>query len=251
MCLTSFLAIENRLNIFMTARGKERLVYDNFTYYKQSRTRSGFRWGCTKNRWHRCKAYLHLADDLTIVRSNMVHTHPACYSTFITLTRGSKLLMYQNYTYFKSGPIRDGGFRYTCSSSQKQRCKAYLHVNKDNVIVFSTLAHNHLPQRLMKTHSGLYLKRVKFAATFKEYFVLAIYITPSKLHFCEEYTYFRSGAIYRGGWRFWKYSCSCMDSKNCEAHVYIHKDDIIITNTQHNHLPLEYVKTKTGLYLQV
>ncbi|KAL0881434.1 hypothetical protein ABMA27_001298 [Loxostege sticticalis] len=69
------------LNIFMTARGKERLVYQNFTYYKQSRTRSGFRWGCTKNRWHRCKAYLHLADDMTIVRSNMEHTHSAYSST--------------------------------------------------------------------------------------------------------------------------------------------------------------------------
>ncbi|GBP52303.1 hypothetical protein EVAR_9215_1 [Eumeta japonica] len=63
------------LNIFMTQRGKERLVYHDYTYYKQSRTRNGFRWGCTKNRWHRCKAYLHLADDLTIVRSNMEHTH--------------------------------------------------------------------------------------------------------------------------------------------------------------------------------
>lgn len=63
------------VNIFMTNRGKERLVYHNFTYYKQSKTRSGFRWGCTKNRWHRCKAYLHLSDDLTIVRSNMEHTH--------------------------------------------------------------------------------------------------------------------------------------------------------------------------------
>ncbi|CAH2085786.1 unnamed protein product [Euphydryas editha] len=65
------------VNIFMTARGKERLIYHDFTYYKQTRTRNGFRWGCTKNRWHKCKAYLHLADDLTVVRSNMEHTHPA------------------------------------------------------------------------------------------------------------------------------------------------------------------------------
>lgn len=59
----------------MTSRGKERLIYCDYTYYKQSRTKSGFRWGCTKNRWHKCKAYLHLADDMTIVRSNMQHTH--------------------------------------------------------------------------------------------------------------------------------------------------------------------------------
>lgn len=63
------------VNIFMTARGKERLVLRNFTYYKQSRTKSGFRWGCTKNRWHKCKAFLHLSDDMSIVRSNLVHTH--------------------------------------------------------------------------------------------------------------------------------------------------------------------------------
>ncbi|XP_028174374.1 uncharacterized protein LOC114362985 [Ostrinia furnacalis] len=69
------------VNIFMTARGKERLIYHNYTYYKQQRTRSGFRWGCTKNRWHKCKAYLHLADDMTIVRCNLNHTHSAFSST--------------------------------------------------------------------------------------------------------------------------------------------------------------------------
>lgn len=73
----STLILSFPVNIFMTTRGKERLIYRNFTYYKQSRTRNGFRWGCTKNRWHRCKAYLHLSDDLIIVRSNMQHTHPA------------------------------------------------------------------------------------------------------------------------------------------------------------------------------
>ncbi|CAH0723937.1 unnamed protein product, partial [Brenthis ino] len=66
------------------------------------------------------------------------------------------------------------------------------------------------------------------------------YITPSKLHFCEEYTYFRSESFYRNGWQFWRYSCSCLESKNCEAHVYIHKDEIIITDTAHNHSPLGY-----------
>ncbi|VVC90602.1 unnamed protein product, partial [Leptidea sinapis] len=76
---------QNRLmrnvNIFMTSRGKERLIYENFSYYKQSRTRNGFRWGCTKNRWHRCRAYLHLSDDMMIVRSNTDHTHPAFVET--------------------------------------------------------------------------------------------------------------------------------------------------------------------------
>lgn len=82
-------------------------------------------------------------------------------------------------------------------------------------------------------------------------FVLVNYITPSKIHFCEEYTYFRSGSVNHGDWIFWRYSCSCYDTKNCKAHIYIYKDDVIIADTQHNHLPLEYIKTKKGLFLQV
>ncbi|OWR46279.1 hypothetical protein KGM_208271 [Danaus plexippus plexippus] len=84
----------------------------------------------------------------------------------------------------------------------------------------------------------------------KPIFILT-YITPSKLHFCEEYTYFRSGFFRHKGWRFWRYRCSCSDSKQCEAHVYIHKDDIIITDSQHNHHPLVYWKTKKAKFIQL
>ncbi|CAH2085785.1 unnamed protein product [Euphydryas editha] len=83
--------------------------------------------------------------------------------------------------------------------------------------------------------------------TYTTLFVLVNYITPSKLHFCEEYTYFRSDLVNHGDWRFWRYSCSCYDTKNCEAHVYICNDDVIFADTQHNHLPLEYIKTKKEL----
>ncbi|CAG9136543.1 unnamed protein product [Plutella xylostella] len=89
------------MNIFMTSRGKERLVYHNYTYYKQSRTKTGFRWGCTKNRWHRCRAYLHLMDDMTIARSNLEHTHTP-FGTPIEKT---------------SGHLADGGSRSRYSSA--------------------------------------------------------------------------------------------------------------------------------------
>ncbi|KAF9404618.1 hypothetical protein HW555_014248 [Spodoptera exigua] len=165
------------VNIFMTTRGKERLIFNDYTYYKQSRTKCGFRWGCTKNRWHKCKAYLHLSDDMTIVRSNMDHTHTPfstpehCNSLFImisdyihihtqyiTLVRGTRLLLLDGFSFFKSGFIRNGGSRYTCSASNNKSCRAFAHISSDDVLIKANLEHNHLPPQYKQLSNGRYLK---------------------------------------------------------------------------------------------
>ncbi|CAH2040221.1 unnamed protein product, partial [Iphiclides podalirius] len=201
----------------MTARGKERLVFHDFTYYKQSRTKSGFRWGCTKNRWHKCKAYLHLADDLTIVRTNFIYT-----------TRGQKLLMYDKFTFFRSGWVRNGGSRYSCSHSVTKRCKAHIHVHKDCVILMT--------QSLPYTTTTL---TTMFIHTTR----------GQKLLMYGKYSFYRSGPIRNGGSR---YSCSRLSSQQCKAHIHLSKDDdILMVQAAHNHDPDTYLKTKAGLYLKV
>lgn len=77
---------------------------------------------------------------------------------YITLEKGSTLLMYKKYTFFKSGSIRKGGFRYTCSCSYRKGCKAFVHVSKDDIIVNSMTEHNHMPITYMRMKSGLYVK---------------------------------------------------------------------------------------------
>ncbi|XP_041989160.1 uncharacterized protein LOC121740509 [Aricia agestis] len=247
----------------MTSRGKERLIFHNFTYYKQSRTRSGFRWGCTKNRWHKCKAYLHLADDLTIVRGNMEHTHPA-FTQFIVLSNGSRLLSYENYSYCKSG-VLSNGYRYSCSSrTGKKKCKAFLHVDFDNVIGRRNTNHNHAPVFFVRSDNGTYrkirIRRVNRVVILKTALnthnvfstkVSAKFInlaTGSKLLVYENFTFSKSGKIRGGGAR---YTCSCYHSKSCKAHVHVSKDDkILLAVTEHNHEPLHFIKTPDG-YVRV
>ncbi|KAL4714688.1 hypothetical protein ACJJTC_012605 [Scirpophaga incertulas] len=133
----------------MTTRGKERLVYHDYTYYKQSRTRNGFRWGCTKNRWHRCKAYLHLADDMTVVRSNMEHTHDPFVMpvrkhfdplqeefhkkfTILSSQRGGEVLLRDGYRYNLKRRSKNGRVSWRCVN--RKGCSALLLLNSDATI---------------------------------------------------------------------------------------------------------------------
>lgn len=77
---------------------------------------------------------------------------------YITLDRGSRLLVYRGHTYGKNGNIRDGGGRYRCSSTLSKGCKARVHVSKDDVILAASGKHNHKPNSYMQVSDGRYIK---------------------------------------------------------------------------------------------
>lgn len=81
---------------------------------------------------------------------------------YITTMRGTKLLLIGEYTYSISGPLRDRGFRYKCSSCDSRRCKAFAHVSKDDYILKSFNLHNHPPAKYMPVSSGVYVKVSNF-----------------------------------------------------------------------------------------
>ncbi|CAK1579121.1 unnamed protein product [Parnassius mnemosyne] len=144
-------------------------------------------------------------------------------ATYITLTRGTRLLLLNEYTYSKSGPIRAGGFRYSCSSVHKG-CKAHVHVSRDDLILLAATEHNHEPTTYITLTRG------------------------TKLLLLNEYTYFKSGYVRAGGSR---YSCSSVH-KGCKAHLHISKEDVItLAVTEHCHPPSKYIRTKSGLYMKV
>ncbi|KAL0831844.1 hypothetical protein ABMA28_001374 [Loxostege sticticalis] len=226
------------MNIFMTARGKERLVYQNFTYYKQSRTRSGFRWGCTKNRWHRCKAYLHLADDMTIVRSNMEHTH----IKFITTVDGSEFLILHNYLYTKKHEFSDGVSRYSCSSTS---CNSYLNVNEDNMIVNALIRHNHPFDKDVLLENGLYEKDSNDASTAVNLGKARCITTVrgATVVIFDRYA-FRFQSTMMNGLR--RYPCS---KAGCLSYLHVDKKFMVTAAfLNHKHLPTKYVKMKDGRY---
>lgn len=77
---------------------------------------------------------------------------------YMTLDRGTKLLVFQGHTYGRNSKIRMGGIRYRCSSALSKGCKACVHVSKDDVIISAFGNHNHIPKTYMKIADGRYIK---------------------------------------------------------------------------------------------
>lgn len=79
-------------------------------------------------------------------------------ATYITTQGGTKLLVADSYTFSRSGPIRNGGSRYSCSSNVSKDCQAYAHVSKNDVILKANFKHNHNPPVYTQLATGLYVK---------------------------------------------------------------------------------------------
>lgn len=77
---------------------------------------------------------------------------------FITMAQGNRLLLLNNYTYSRSGKIRNCGSRYSCCLRSSRGCKANVHLTKDEIITSTYLEHNHDPGRLIRTLNGKYIK---------------------------------------------------------------------------------------------
>ncbi|XP_059053687.1 uncharacterized protein LOC131847975 [Achroia grisella] len=127
--------------------------------------------------------------------------------------RRSKLVIYNEYTFSKRAPLRNG-IRYACSCALSKRCKAYVHVSQDDIVIKAYTDHNHEPIKYAKTPNGYYVNILRFPH------YIEIAGRGSKLLMYEEYTYFRSGRVRDGGSRF---TCSGYGSKGCKAHIHISK----------------------------
>ncbi|XP_045449442.1 uncharacterized protein LOC123658007 [Melitaea cinxia] len=138
--------------------GKETLLYYGYTFFFRYEMKSGKKWVCTK--FPRCKAFLCVNKDETIYPSYPEHNHEKkklykCPNAMlITMNNGKETLLYCGYTFF---------FRYEMKSGQKwvctkfPTCKAFLCVNKDEMIFLSNLEHNHEKKKLYKCPNGRWL----------------------------------------------------------------------------------------------
>ncbi|KAI8421142.1 hypothetical protein MSG28_008229 [Choristoneura fumiferana] len=205
-------------------------------------------------------------------------------ATYIKLIRGTKLLYINEYTFFNSGGIGAGGFRYTCSSYLRRKCRAFAHVSRDDVILKMSNDHNHPPTKYMRTASGTRLLRIndytyfkncalrdggskylcssKISKQCKAYIhvskddiilkVGAKYISTlggTKLLLLNNYTFSRSGLIGNGGSR---YKCSSNISKYCQAYAHVSKNDVILkASYEHNHNPPVYTQLASGFYVKI
>lgn len=56
--------------------GKNLLMLNGYTYYQHKILRDGFRWSCTQMGSRSCRGYLHVTNDMMVVRAHVDHTHP-------------------------------------------------------------------------------------------------------------------------------------------------------------------------------
>lgn len=76
---------------------------------------------------------------------------------YIYLDKGQKLLMVNGYSFSKSLTTKRGIIRYVCSSKGK-RCKAYVHVTPNDVIIKQEDYHCHEPVRYKRLANGRYFR---------------------------------------------------------------------------------------------
>ncbi|XP_030030942.2 uncharacterized protein LOC115447839 [Manduca sexta] len=56
--------------------GKDLLMLNGYTYYQHKLLRDGFRWSCTQMGSRSCRGFLHVTNEMLVVRAHTEHTHP-------------------------------------------------------------------------------------------------------------------------------------------------------------------------------
>lgn len=74
------------------------------------------------------------------------------------MSKGTVLLMINQYTFSKGGALAFGGSRWCCSCVKSRNCKAYVHLKRNNDILRADLDHDHAPVKYMPLADGSYIK---------------------------------------------------------------------------------------------
>ncbi|KAF9411997.1 hypothetical protein HW555_009352 [Spodoptera exigua] len=78
------------------------------------------------------------------------------------------------------------------------------------------------------------------------------YITLEKgnrLLMINGYSFSKNSRIAKGGIR---YACSSLLTEKCKAYAHVSVDNVILKcHTEHNHSPIQYIRTSNGRYIKV
>ncbi|XP_028026165.1 uncharacterized protein LOC114239931 isoform X2 [Bombyx mandarina] len=56
--------------------GKNLLMLNGYTYYQHKVLKDGYRWSCTQMGSRSCRGFLHVTNDMLVIRAQTEHTHP-------------------------------------------------------------------------------------------------------------------------------------------------------------------------------
>nr|XP_053605962.1 uncharacterized protein LOC128672690 [Plodia interpunctella] len=146
--------------------------------------------------------------------------------------KGTVLVMFQNFTYFKYKCKLSSGTRWKCCRHSSRKCNAYLIIDYEGVIVKTSGEHRHDPIEI-KNQINLFvsLTTIKFP-------VIQVKGRNGKdLLILNGYTYYKHKLL-RDGYRW---SCTQMGSRSCRGFLHVTKNKIVAKAfTEHTHAPSKY-----------
>ncbi|CAG9580024.1 unnamed protein product [Danaus chrysippus] len=186
--------------------GKRLMMINGYTFHCTGLKRKlGVRWQCSgKNRGCNANYYVNEENDAQLIQ----------------LTSGATLLVIDRYSYHKiSSSKYGGGYRWRCSSKQKEKCKAFAVVSKEDDAILRVCGHhNHSPPMYNQTPSDTHFINLP---------------NGKVLLMVDGYTFHKGGGHIRcfGGVK-WRCSAS---KKRCNAYVAISDNDEVVIRYSLNH----------------
>ncbi|OWR46278.1 hypothetical protein KGM_208270 [Danaus plexippus plexippus] len=139
--------------------GKDLLMLNGYTYYQHKLLKDGYRWSCTQMGSRSCRGFLHVTNDMLVIRAQTDHTHPP--STYFLENRkrqkkdvfefylrpnGRINLRLNNFTFYKHLKARSNAHRWSCTAyGSKWKCKAHLIITDKLEVLKANVSHSHPP----------------------------------------------------------------------------------------------------------
>ncbi|CAH0723922.1 unnamed protein product, partial [Brenthis ino] len=163
---------------FITSRrGKQLLVHEQYVFARNSVSKAGVAWACSSRCSKNCKAQVWLSNEgaLVVINSNHSHEPPVYYVNnnghyanrkfggpdmrpmFITSKRGTKVLLFQHYTFCKKN-LRKDGSSWACTSHSSKKCFARVCLSNDGIVSVVDPNHCHEPPSFYINQDGEYVR---------------------------------------------------------------------------------------------
>ncbi|KAJ8724574.1 hypothetical protein PYW08_016048 [Mythimna loreyi] len=133
------LLVNSDAKLITMVNGKQLVLYQGYTFYKQYDRKILDKWHCTTH--PRCKAFIITDKNLNFQNAQL-----------ITMVNGKQLILYQGYTFYKRYQTKKPLDKWQCTS--QPRCKAFLILDSDLNIHDGYTEHTHKMKQHIPSRAG-------------------------------------------------------------------------------------------------
>ncbi|CAK1543855.1 unnamed protein product [Leptosia nina] len=203
----------------MVGRSNTLILYKGYTFSKVSTLHNNTtKYYCSSSRRGGCKVVLRINnDDNSVIGMSSKHNHPAPVlrkmetAHFCRKPNGCTQLLYDGYIFNRKQEMRNERWRYSCSKLPSTRCRAVVHLDKENMII-----------KLIGTFITL--------------------TTGQTILMHNDYTYTRRHVLTDKRSYFY---CTAAKKEGCKVSLNLNPDNTIsCIKNRHTHLPRRMIETQ-------